>query len=115
MENPSHRVRGYPSFAAFMAGTPGLPMLRSFKELAMLCLLYQHAELVRHERELHAYQKADSRSEQETRRAFSRDWYWLNKSAVEGSDDQLKTAELVKLKLKEYCTLSKFVGSPRGP
>lgn len=103
MVDPSGRVKGYPLLASFFSSSPELSILRSFREPAMLDLLYLQAEITQLVDKLRAYQKADSESDDESRRKYAKDWYWLSQSAETGSNDQLRIILSLREKLKEYC------------
>jgi hypothetical protein len=104
MDHPTSRpVEGYPRLACHMAQYSENAVFRRFTSLGTRNLLYLQAELVHLEQKLCHLEAADSASSAGRRARYSKDWYWLNNSPEEESDEQLKTVLSIRNKLKEYC------------
>jgi hypothetical protein len=93
---------GYPQVANFMGEFPEMAMVRRFRGLNARNLLYLQAELVQIEKELLACERADAKGEDEAKKMYSKDFFWLQQSENEPENKQWKLIEKMRAKLKEY-------------
>jgi hypothetical protein len=96
------QVEGYPKLACHMGTYPECSIYRRFASLNSQNLLYFQAELIHLEHKLRRLEACDAKSSDGDRSSYSRDWYWLNNSAVKGGSGQLDTVLAIRSKLKEY-------------
>ncbi|KAI9685350.1 MAG: hypothetical protein M1822_004481 [Bathelium mastoideum] len=111
-ENADGLVMGYPGLGQRMGRIPEQVILRRFSALGAEDLLYQQAELVSLENELHAIQRADSEHSGE-----SVDWTRLRHSSSNRGSEQWELLLKIRAKLKEYNSAlllqSKITGLPK--
>lgn len=92
---------GYPKLAERMGLAPEVAVFRRFAFLNKLNLLHLQAELVEIENQLKETQDMDSKREG-YERFYARDWFFLNRSAVEGDNTQLSLLLSAREKLERY-------------
>jgi hypothetical protein len=86
-----------------MGKYPELGMVSQFSSLNIQSLLYRQAELIGLQQDLHEFEVANDRSQDEEKRLFSRDWYALSSAEErDGSEEQWILVLLIREKLKEY-------------
>ena len=98
---PPPLVKGYPKLAERMGLIPEMAAFRKFATLNAQNLLYLQAELTELEKELREKEDQDSQRSEDNRCLYSRDWYWLGRSARE-DDEQLRIFLRIRETLKEY-------------
>lgn len=65
-------------------------------------LLYLQVELVQIEKELLACEKADAKDEDEAKKMYSKDFFWLQQSENQPENKQWKLIDKMRKKLKEH-------------
>lgn len=100
--DPPPEVQGYPQLAHHMGTISDSLIFRRFASLNAKNLLYLQAELMNLETKLRKYELADSRCSGSNRSTYGRDWYWLSRSAEDGSTKQWRTVLSIRKKLRIY-------------
>jgi hypothetical protein len=91
-----------------MGKYPSLGIVSQFSSLNIQSLLYQQAELIGLQQDLHELETANDRSPDPEKASFSKNWLALSQAKEDdGSDEQWKLILLIRQKLKEYSESSR--------
>jgi len=101
--DPFHNaVTGYPKLAAKIAVQPEAAIYRRFGALNAQNLLYLQAELVDLEERLKEQQDLDNNDSTGRKSEYSKNWFSLQDSGVDGDTEQLDLVMKIREVLKEY-------------
>ena len=98
-------MEGYAKVASMMGRHSELAILRRFGQLNLQNLLYLQAELVHLEAELKVLADADMSFDTSIRNFYSKDWFTLSQSKIDGDDRQWQKVLQIREKLEIYSTL----------
>lgn len=86
-----------------MGKYPELGMVYRFSSLTIQSLLYQQAEIIGLQQDLHELEVINDKSQDKVRASFSRNWFALSSAdEYDGSDEQWRLVLEIREKLKEY-------------
>src|SRR5688500_7611181 len=95
-------VIGYPKLAAKTEIQPEFSIYRRFGALNAQNLLYFQAELADLEEELREQQVEDERNQAGKKSLYSKSWFRLQDSEIDGDTEQLELVLRIRKTLQEY-------------
>lgn len=98
-------MEGYAKIAQLMGYSPELGILRRFGALNTQNLLYLQAELMHMEYDLQNLAEVDRSSNITQRVIYTKDWWSLSHSKIDGNEKQWQKVLEIRSKLKEYSTM----------